>query len=192
MNKNQKNIRTYDDLKRPYYVSSLGGKAPKTTQKSPDIVEQTDKVINSEANQQGVNLLNRASFMQVTNINSKEIQKNIVKFANSINPGMHKDVLKRGKSVTKPKNEKQKKAKSRHKRAKTINIDYGVHMARTDNDINQVYKYPKFSNMHILKIIENELKFELEMRNDIDYGKEVNGDESKVVKKEKYMSKGSK
>ena len=68
-------------------------------------------------------------------------------------------------------------------------LNFDTHLVRSDQNVNQVFQYPKFQNLPILKIIENEMKFELELVDDIQMGLDMNNDQKKSIKKDKYMSK---
>lgn len=111
-----------------------------------------------------------------------KFKNNLIEFVNSITPSIRHEAnigLENGGG-----------SKKKHIQSAN-NLFFEKHMVRSENSINQVYKYPKFQNLHILKIIENELGYELDLRDDIDIGKELKGEESTSIKKDKYMSKGN-
>ena len=113
-------------------------------------------------------MISKNSYSKRNSVNST-IHNNLIDFVNSVTP-----------SVRFEDNENNVKTKS-HYRAKSLNANYGMHTIRSDQTINQIFKYPKFMNLPMLKIIDKELNFELELRDDVDADQQYNRNKSTVI-----------
>ena len=164
-----KQKKTVDETNRPYYITSLGGKVPKSIQPTPELQNSVTKRHKMISMQSQIQLLKTDGIKELSSIDSANIRSNLLEFVNSITPGIMK--AKRQMRADQKENlEKGQPNCNNHL------LKFDTHLIRSNQSVNQVFEYPRYINLPMLKIIEDELRLELEIQDDMAMQQEFKND----------------
>ncbi|CAI2381744.1 unnamed protein product [Moneuplotes crassus] len=180
-------VKAVDKMNHEYFVTSLGGKEQKQVALTKELKNTQSQKSTSKQIPSNRKALNRGSRKLESRRSSCE--KRLPKRMTFRNPQLKKSgsvhsVLSHRRSITSVLSLRDTKKLIKPK----FKPEYDHHLVRLNNSRKQVFGYPNYMSLPILKIIEEELNNELEIKDDIEM-KNLNSNNragEKTIKKSKF------